>query len=148
MTALLLLILFGGVFALWVSNRDLKRRLDLLEERLDERDPVVRRAPTATPPAEATVPYTVGYTPPPEPIATAEPAPAEAVAPVSIEAVDAAVEQERERETLGGLFERLVAGRLLIWLGGIALVVAAVFLIRYSIEIGLVTPALRMIGAA
>ena len=32
-------------------------------------------------------------------------------------------------------------GRLLIWLGGIALVLAAVFLIRYSIEIGLMTPA-------
>ena len=39
-------------------------------------------------------------------------------------------------ETLGGLFERWVAGRLLIWLGGAALVLAAVFLIRYSIEIG------------
>ena len=41
-----------------------------------------------------------------------------------------------------------MAGRLLIWLGGIALVLAAVFLIRYSIEVGLVTPAARMIGAA
>ena len=50
-------------------------------------------------------------------------------------------------ESLGGLFERLVAGRLLIWLGGIALVLAAVFLIRYSIDIGLVTPAARMAGA-
>ena len=56
--------------------------------------------------------------------------------------------KRRGSETLGGLFERLVAGRLLIWLGGIALVLAAVFLIRYSIEIGLMTPAARMIGAA
>ena len=54
----------------------------------------------------------------------------------------------RYGEVGGGLFERLVAGRLLIWLGGIALVAAAVFLIRYSIEIGLVTPELRMIAAA
>jgi uncharacterized membrane protein len=52
------------------------------------------------------------------------------------------------RESLGGLFERMVAGRLLVWLGGIALVLAAVFLIRYSIEMGLVTPTARMIGAA
>jgi len=49
---------------------------------------------------------------------------------------------------LAALFEQLIGGRLLIWLGGVALVVAAVFLIRYSIEIGLITPALRMIGAA
>lgn len=52
------------------------------------------------------------------------------------------------RETLGTLFERFVAGRLLIWAGGVALVAAAGFLIRYSIEIGLITPAARMIAAA
>lgn len=45
-------------------------------------------------------------------------------------------------------FENLVGGRLLIWVGGVALVVAAVFLIRYSIEIGLITPEMRMIAAA
>jgi uncharacterized membrane protein len=48
---------------------------------------------------------------------------------------------------LGGLFERLVAGRLLIWIGGAALFVAGILLIRYSIEVGLVTPEARMIGA-
>jgi uncharacterized membrane protein len=51
-------------------------------------------------------------------------------------------------ETLASLFERLVGGRLLIWIGGIALAVAGVFLIRYSIEIGLITPPVRMIMAA
>lgn len=55
---------------------------------------------------------------------------------------------KRSPESLGGLFERLLAGRLLIWLGGIALVLAALFLIRYSIEIGLVTPQARMLAAA
>jgi uncharacterized membrane protein len=50
-------------------------------------------------------------------------------------------------EGLGGLFERWVAGRLLIWIGGAALFVAGILLIRYSIEVGLVTPAARMIGA-
>jgi uncharacterized membrane protein len=50
------------------------------------------------------------------------------------------------RETLGGLFERLVGGRLLIWIGGIALAAAGIFLIRHSI--GLVTPEARMIAAA
>src|SRR5688500_16793305 len=52
------------------------------------------------------------------------------------------------RETVASLFEQLVGGRLLIWIGGIALVVAGFFLIRHTIEIGLVTPELRMIAAA
>jgi uncharacterized membrane protein len=49
-------------------------------------------------------------------------------------------------ETIGGLFERLVGGRLLIWIGGIAIAAAGIFLIRHSIE--LVTPEARMIAAA
>ena len=53
-----------------------------------------------------------------------------------------------QRETLASLFEQLVGGRLLIWIGGIALVVAGFFLIRHTIEIGLVTPELRMFAAA
>ncbi len=68
----------------------------------------------------------------------------------SLERADEAGDEatpEQPRETLGGLFERLVAGKLLIWLGGIALVLAAIFLIRYSIEVGLITPAARMVGA-
>jgi uncharacterized membrane protein len=82
--------------------------------------------------------YAVGYTKVPEVCEEIE-------APVD----DAPREdEEEERETLGGLFERFVAGKLLIWLGGITLVFAAIFLIRYSIEIGLVTPQLRMIAAA
>lgn len=44
-------------------------------------------------------------------------------------------------------FENLVGGRLLIWVGGAALFVAAIFLINYSIEIGLITPVMRMIAA-
>ena len=49
------------------------------------------------------------------------------------------------RETLDRLFERLMGGRLLIWIGGIALAAAGIFLIRHSIE--LVTPEARMIAA-
>ncbi len=74
----------------------------------------------------------------------AEPA---ALAEAALEAPEETAVREEPRETLGGLFERLVAGKLLIWLGGIALVLAAIFLIRYSIEVGLITPAARMAGA-
>jgi len=64
----------------------------------------------------------------------------------------AAPEQRPERstaavkDTLAGLFERVVGGRLLIWIGGIALAVAGIFLVRHSI--GLITPEVRMIAAA
>jgi uncharacterized membrane protein len=71
-----------------------------------------------------------------------------AITEIRFEPDQAREEEGAGSESLGGLFERLVAGRLLIWLGGIALVLAAIFLIRYSIEIGLMTPAARMTGAA
>jgi uncharacterized membrane protein len=51
-------------------------------------------------------------------------------------------------ETLGVSFERLVGGRLLIWIGGIALAVAGIFLVRHSIQIGLITPGVQMVMAA
>jgi uncharacterized membrane protein len=52
------------------------------------------------------------------------------------------------RETLGGFFERWVGGRLMIWVGGVALAVAGVLLVRYSIQIGLITPPVQMGMAA
>lgn len=133
---ILFIILLVLLFALFVSNRSLKERVTLIEQQLDalaggfsvERTPAGRApAPAPSAAAAAAVPVPVGVVEP-EP----EPNFAEAAAP---------------RETLGGLFERWVAGRLLIWLGGIALVLAAIFLIRYSIEVGLITPAARMIAA-
>ncbi|MFL6862530.1 MAG: DUF2339 domain-containing protein, partial [Allosphingosinicella sp.] len=48
------------------------------------------------------------------------------------------------RESVGGFFERWVGGRLMIWAGGIALAVAGVLLVRYSVQIGLVTPPVQM----
>jgi uncharacterized membrane protein len=47
----------------------------------------------------------------------------------------------------GGL-ETLVGGRLPIWIGGAALVLSAFFLVRYSIESGLLGPAARVVLGA
>jgi uncharacterized membrane protein len=134
MEFLLFLLLLGAMLALFVSNSGLKMRVMRLEQRLDDMAGGVP-APEPWPPADAEVPVA----------AAPEIAPERAVAfewqP------DGILEEEAGRsESLGGLFERLVAGKLLIWLGGVALVLAAVFLIRYSI--GLVTPQARMIAAA
>jgi uncharacterized membrane protein len=160
--ALLFLLLLGGFAALWASNRELKRRLDLIERRL------AGHATVAPPTPEPEVPYTVTYART-SVMETTEVAAASMDAEAMAERAGTPFEAEAESagtpigarehiigdeppapssETLGALFERFVAGRLLIWLGGIALVVAAIYLIRYSIEIGLVTPELRMIAAA
>lgn len=50
--------------------------------------------------------------------------------------------------TVVGLFERFVGGRLLVWTGAIAMALAGLFLVRYSIELGLIGPRVRMIAAA
>ncbi len=44
-------------------------------------------------------------------------------------------------------FESLVGGKLPIWVGGIALVFAGFFLVRYTIEAGLFGPAARSVAA-
>lgn len=149
---LLVLLLLGGLFALFVSHQSLKQRVTWLEKRLDfqvgptpaeiHAPPVAEPPPIAAPPAAAapashvvgpapaTAPYAVGFTPPP----------AEAA-----ERRSAAMDVEA-RETIGGLLERLVGGSLLIWIGGVALAIAGIFLIRYSV--GLFTPEARMGAAA
>jgi hypothetical protein len=50
--------------------------------------------------------------------------------------------------TLAERFEALVAGKLPIWIGGAALVLAGLFLVRYGIESGLIGPAVRVVLAA
>lgn len=47
----------------------------------------------------------------------------------------------------GASFEELVGGKLPIWIGGIALVFAGFFLVRYTIEAGLLGPGARSILA-
>ncbi|HYI47821.1 MAG TPA: DUF2339 domain-containing protein [Allosphingosinicella sp.] len=130
-------ILLLAVLLLFLANQGLRTRLIRLERRIDA---IEGRAPPAEAPAVVPRP----------PVQPAEPAAPGRIVTFEAEPEPVFDEEAPARgpsETFGGLFERLVAGRLLIWLGGIALVLAAVFLIRYSIDIGLVTPAARMIGA-
>ncbi|HYI03286.1 MAG TPA: DUF2339 domain-containing protein [Reyranella sp.] len=127
------LILLAGLIALFMAHRNTVTRLRLLEQQIDYLHQQ-RREPDPLPPhaIEEAAPRPWAPPPPPEP----EPGPAEPeTAPTPV------------RETLAILLERFVAGRLLIWVGGISLAVAGVFLVRYSIEIGLVTPPVRMLIA-
>jgi len=145
---ILFVILLIGMLGLYMSNSTLKTRMDRLEAMLDEhRGGRAAVEPAAgAPPVAAAEPRAFEMEPEPALAPVPEPEPATAAFDWQ---PDGVLEQEAaQSETLGGLFERLVAGRLLIWLGGVALVLAAVFLIRYSIEVGLLTPLHRMIAAA
>jgi uncharacterized membrane protein len=128
---LLFLLLTVGLFALWISNRNLKIRIDHLEWRLGREGGQVN---VAFEPVPAIMPV-----PASEPASgLGEPTPASRS--------DREPAAEPDHETVGALFERLVAGKLLIWLGAFALAIAGVFLVRHSI--GLLTPGTRMIAAA
>ena len=116
-------VLLLGLIALYAAHwralgrvRQLERRLDMLMRRADG-----GRAETA-------------------------PGGEDSAAPAWTERAQPESERPAVKETLAGLFERFVGGRLLIWIGGIALAVAGMFLVRHSID--LVTPEARMVAAA
>ena len=148
-----------GVIVLFAHQSQLRTRIGVLEQEIRDLHDHLRSAgavpPLPQPLAEATpsAPPPAAFEAPP---ATFEAAPVEAnreepephriAEPHHVE--DFEEEDRGERETFGTLFERFVAGRLLVWVGGAALVGAAILLIKYSIEIGLLTPKARMIGAA
>ena len=110
--------------------------------------------------------------PEPEPQTTSEAIPARRIEPEAAVEPDEepAVEPEREPETVAYAapsvdetkttywepepesgprwqfdFEDIFGRRLPIWAGGIALAIAGIFLVRYSIEAGLITPAVRVL---
>jgi uncharacterized membrane protein len=155
---LLALVVLALPIVTFVSLLVLKARLDQrlarIEQTLHELTWPDRPAPQAQPaqpaeppaatPSAASIDPGDAFTWPETPASAPEPF----GPPLEIHLGDEPEEAPGPRESLGGLFERMVAGRLLVWLGGIALVLAAIFLIRYSIEMALVTPAARMIGAA
>lgn len=148
-----LLLLLALVFGVWALN--LQARLRSLERRIAElaeksgfgigamSDP--GRSEPAMSPISVSVPTTVAKAgrriasikteiPPPPAIPSDNGA---------IEPQDAAARVTRRID-----FEELVGGKLPIWVGGIALVFAGFFLVRYTIEAGLLGPGVRSVLAA
>lgn len=122
--------------------RELGRRIDRLER---TRPPIAAAAPGPVPAPAAAAPL-------PSPVPAAA-APAPQTVPL------AAPEPEREPEgDMAAIsapappprptLESLIGARLPVWIGAIALVTAGFFLVRYSIEIGLLGPAVRTLLAA
>ena len=147
MATILFLILLIGLVALYAAHARLRERTVRLERQLENllsaRDQMLWEQRPET--VESRREWT-----PPTPAEPAERPPAPVQRPWIEEPARAAVVEQPAPppEPVAGLFERFVGGRLLIWIGGIALAVAGVYLVRYTVEIGLVTPEVRMIVAA
>ncbi|KTF69866.1 DUF2339 domain-containing protein [Sphingomonas sp. HT-1] len=139
--SLLLLVACAGAFGFLLLQArigQLERTVQAMEEELARLHDRTQSAPIPRPPATVTATTRSGPVPPaiPEPALRSEPQPEPLPEPES-------------RFALPRLsFESLVGGRLPIWIGGVALVLAGFFLVRYSIEQGLLGPAARTTIAA
>jgi uncharacterized membrane protein len=142
--ALLFLGLCGIGFLFWLMRADvqyLHRRIGELEDQL-KTGAVTLPEPLPTPPParvaakerKAAV-VSAAVPPPPAP-------PPSAPAPLGREP-----EPPRKSPFADLSFESLVGGKLPIWVGGISLVFAGFFLVRYTIEAGLFGPGARAVTA-
>ncbi len=100
-----------------------------LAERLAEAEPEPEEEPTLA---------AAAYSAPSEQVQTSEVAQEAA-------ATDGYTVEEVTRPRFNFDFEDIFGRRLPIWAGGFALAIAGIFLVRYSIEAGLITPAVRVI---
>lgn len=138
----LLIVLLGGAFAwLWKRVQRLERQVAQLEFRPDRPDFETSHEPLPARPA-ASVPITRREKPPE---AETIPEPARVAGFVqSHEAPDEPEPHEPAAPRFQFDFEDIFGRRLPIWAGGITLAIAGVFLVRYSIEAGLLTPVVRV----
>jgi uncharacterized membrane protein len=149
------ILLFGGLIAaLWLRADRLERRVAYLVRQIDAlaHPPSARRDEPAAPVdiiRDDALPQPIAeppIEPAPEPIADTvgaqpEPAPQPAIAyATSPEELQAAV----PTRGFSFDFEDTFGRRLPIWGGGFALAIAGIFLVRFSIEAGLLTPMVRV----
>lgn len=162
-----LILLFGGLIAAsWVRIDRLERRVFELSRERDRSQGAFAPSPSpdeapammpdkTEPMIETAAPRQPDAAPikPPEPITgsiatpPSEPVSPEPAMPEPAMAYDAAPEPARYGEARRGIsfdFEDIFGRRLPIWGGGFALAIAGIFLVRFSIEAGLLTPAVRV----
>ncbi len=145
-----LLLLIALVLAVWLLN--LNGRIKMLEERIGILIDRINAGPT--PPVEAQRDL-VEQAPIPVAKAYASRKPATVKGEVPDELPRATIEAppprpEPEVDTVPAKswsFEELVGGKLPIWVGGISLVFAGFFLVRYTIDAGLLGPGTRSVLA-
>lgn len=137
-------ILFLAVVVLGIVATVQGQRLNALVRRLDRIERAGVREDAR--PAEAKpVAPAVARQPSPAPRAAAAQS---APGPVRQAPLSPPVEPLDPRTAASPGLESLIGARLPVWIGAIALVAAGFFLVRYSIEIGLLTPVVRTALAA
>lgn len=134
--------LVGFIFAL-NARRDLRRiqaRLDRLETQMrpvqELRDAAPEAAPAPAPEPDAAQPLDAGRLSPEDEIAQ-EP---ETLKPTSVPPIPAAQPAPPRQG-----FEERLGSRWAVWVGGVALALGGVFLVRYSIEQNLLNPQTRVV---
>ena len=138
---LLLFAILGLGFIVWLLRADVKflhRRITELEERLGSAVNLPEPEANAPPVVVAKV----------RRAAVVTTVPKTAQAPFQLQrAISPDPERPHKSRLADFNFESLVGGKLPIWVGGIALVFAGFFLVRYTIEAGLFGPGARSITA-
>ncbi len=166
MDIFIILLLGGAIAFLWSRMGQLERRISNLSERLDDAKSVYRlpgvgenEAPSLSPAAPLSIPATAlpnavahedakfeagasdaAASPPSEPVGADQPA----EGTMAYQNVDRETLRERVIRGFAFDFEDIFGRRLPIWGGGFALAIAGIFLVRFSIEAGLLTPSVRV----
>jgi len=124
-------------FIMALNTRDRLRRLEVRLAALERR---AAAAPAATEaPARPDMPL-APQAAPEQPAAVEEPAPTAAEAPAAAADTEPASQPARPRAS----FEERFGTQWVVWVGGLALALGGLFLVRYSIEQGLLGPAVRI----
>ncbi|WP_439373807.1 DUF2339 domain-containing protein [Bradyrhizobium sp. DASA03120] len=147
----LIIAIIAFLIAIKASSQatELRCRLNLLEEKFYAQRPVVQPPPLMPAQVQAETPATPAAEPPPlapEAEPTPPPLVAEEVAPPPLEptpAADTPPPPVPEAAPAPGFEERL-GTRWVVWIGGLALALGGFFMVRYSIEAGLVGPGVRV----
>jgi uncharacterized membrane protein len=119
-------------------------RLNALERRLAAIDTRLAGAPGAAPPPPVEAPAPIPEPPAPEPA----PAAAAASRPEQRTAPPPPPPPPPEPAAPEISFEERFGTRWTVWIGGVALALGGIFLVKYSIEAGLIGPKLRLLFGA
>lgn len=154
MVVILTFAVFGLGFWLFLMRGEvayLRRRLGELEDSLPLRSvAAVEPEPVPEPAREVVEPVKVAAKSTPRRVASVVQTKIEPPIPSPPLPVDEPADEAEHsflNPPVGASFEDLVGGKLPIWIGGIALVFAGFFLVRYTIEAGLLGPGARSILA-
>ncbi|MFK4488526.1 DUF2339 domain-containing protein [Bradyrhizobium sp. USDA 336] len=142
----LIIAIIAFLIAIKASSQatELRRRISSLEEMLYAQRPV---QPPPLAPAQAEAPATTAAAEPtplaPETETTPPPLVTEEISPPPLEPSTGAAAPPPVPEAAPGFEERL-GTRWVVWIGGLALALGGFFMVRYSIEAGLLGPGVRV----